>query len=172
MNNLFSFVAGIAVGATAAWLVFRYKQTQKIEDEFEIIEAETDTPEETTDYREETEETGMTYDDNDGLVRLRLLIADCDYDPLVDDGKDPFTIPPEEFGQLEDYRQISLMFYADEILADTDDAALTDEEVEIATGGYAWVDTLGEYDDSTVYIRNDRLKCDLEIDFSARKYYM
>lgn len=79
----------------------------------------------------------------------------------------PYVISPEEFGEFEDYAQIELTYYANQILADDDDEII--EDVDDIVG----VDSLshfGEYEDDSVFVRNDRLKCDYQILLDHRKY--
>lgn len=73
-----------------------------------------------------------------------------------------YTIDPNEFGEFEDYRRIFLTYYADGVLADSDDEILDDEDIENSIGT-DFADYFGEYEDDSVHIRNDRLKCDYEI---------
>jgi len=80
---------------------------------------------------------------------------------------DPYVIPPEQFGDNEGYEQISLTYYADGVLADENDEVI--EDVEDAVG----IDSLnyfGEYEDDSVFVRNDARKCDYEILFDQRTY--
>lgn len=81
----------------------------------------------------------------------------------------PRVIPPEEFGEKEGYEQISLTWYADEVLADLDDHRLTDVEIEQKVGREAMTH-FGEYENDSVFVRNDELKCDYEILMDHRKY--
>jgi len=81
----------------------------------------------------------------------------------------PRIIPPEEFGETEGYEQISLTWYADEVLADLDDHRLTDVEIEQRVGRDAMTH-FGEYENDSVFVRNDELKCDYEILMDHRKY--
>ena len=79
----------------------------------------------------------------------------------------PYVIPPEQFGDDEEYEQISLTYYADGVLADENDEVI--EDVEDAVG----IDSLnhfGEYEDDSVFVRNDARKCDYEILLDQRTY--
>lgn len=79
----------------------------------------------------------------------------------------PYVIPPESFGEFDDYGNISLTYYADEVLCDENDEPL--EDIEGAVGA-DFFDHFGEYEDDSVFVRNDRLKCDYEILKSLRTY--
>ena len=79
----------------------------------------------------------------------------------------PYVIPPDEFGELDDYETISLTYYSDKVLVDEDDELVEDVE---ATVGLDSLDTFGEYEEDSVFVRNDRLKCDFEILLDCDKY--
>lgn len=81
--------------------------------------------------------------------------------------KPPYVISPDEFGMDDDYQRISLMYYADHILADDDDELVEDIE---ATVGIESLTHFGEYDDDCVYVRNERLMVDYEILRSLKTY--
>ena len=73
----------------------------------------------------------------------------------------PYTISPDDYGENEYYAQISLVYYAgDGVLADDEDEVMEDIE---GTVGEDFAEHFGEYEDDSVFIRNDRLRCDYEI---------
>ncbi len=79
----------------------------------------------------------------------------------------PYVISPEEFGEFEEYEKISLTYYSNNILADENDEVIEDVE------GTVGVDSLthfGEYEDDSVFVRNDARKCDYEILLDQRSY--
>lgn len=75
-------------------------------------------------------------------------------------GETPYIITPEDFGGQYDYEPVSLTYYADGVLADEDDNEV-DDIAEIVPVDFA--DHFGEYEDDSVYVRNDRLRHDYEI---------
>ena len=79
----------------------------------------------------------------------------------------PYVISPEEFGEFEEYEKISLTYYADKVLADENDEEVDDVD-EIV--GEESLNHFGEYEDDSVFVRNDRLKCDYEILLDQRNY--
>ena len=79
----------------------------------------------------------------------------------------PYVISPDEFGEFEDYERISLSYYADQILADEDDEKV--EDVDNVVGLESLIH-FGEFEDDSVFVRNDRLKCDYEILLDQRTY--
>lgn len=73
-----------------------------------------------------------------------------------------YTISPAEFGEHDDFDQVSLTWYADSILADDMDPAVPIEDIE----SYFPIDilsTFGEYEDDSIHVRNELLKTDYEI---------
>lgn len=79
---------------------------------------------------------------------------------------DPYVIPPDEFGNSE-YDAVSLTYYSDGVLTDDWDKII--ENIDDIVGA----DSLyhfGEYEDDSVFVRNDRLKTDYEILLDERKY--
>lgn len=86
---------------------------------------------------------------------------------IMRDEDRPYVIAPEEFGEFDNYECVSLTYYADKRLADDMDELVDDIE---ATVGYDCLDTFGDYEDDSVFVRNDRMKCDFEILLDTRKY--
>lgn len=72
----------------------------------------------------------------------------------------PYVIPPDEFGEVEGYETISLTYYSNYILADENDEIV--EDVENTVGSES-LSHFGEYEDDSVFVRNDMRKCDYEI---------
>lgn len=80
--------------------------------------------------------------------------------------KYPYVIPPEEFGEFEDYEKISLTYYADGILADDNDDIVDGVEDIIGDA----LSHFGEYEDDSVFVRCDERKCDYEILLDQRAF--
>lgn len=72
----------------------------------------------------------------------------------------PYVIPPEQFGEIEEYDRIELTYYADHILADENDDIVEDVEEAI---GFESLSHFGEYEDDSVFVRNDERRCDYQI---------
>lgn len=79
----------------------------------------------------------------------------------------PYVISPDEFGENEDYDTISLTYYADQVLVD--DGGDKIEDVDDVVGMES-LTHFGEYEDDSVFVRNDRLRCDYEILMDERTY--
>lgn len=81
----------------------------------------------------------------------------------------PRVIPPNEFGELGEYEQVSLTLYADGTVTDENDRAMSEDEIEESVGRNS-LDHFGEYEADSVFVRNDRLKVDYEILADQRTY--
>lgn len=79
----------------------------------------------------------------------------------------PYVIMPEEFGE-RDYETVSLVYYAgDEILADDDMNIVEDVEAMV---GVESLTHFGEYEDDSVFVRNEKTETDYEILLDAQAY--
>lgn len=79
----------------------------------------------------------------------------------------PYVISPEEFGEFDEYEKISLTYYSNHILADENDEVIEDVE---ETVGVESLTHFGEYEDDSVFVRNDVRRCDYEILLDQRSY--
>lgn len=186
MNKLTGFLifaVGVAAGSIPTWHYAKKKHEEEIESikerftykrpETESIELEKeekpqkpevpDSDRTVTEYAKQLSQEGYTNYSNVEKEQAK--------EEEVNDTKNrdsvPYVITPDEFGEFDDYDRISFTYYADHVLADEND-----EEVEDIEGSVG-VDSLshfGEYEDDSVYVRNDRLKVDYEILLDRRKY--
>lgn len=79
----------------------------------------------------------------------------------------PYVISPDEFGEFDEYTKISLTYFADHIL--TDETLEMVEDIEDVVG-FESLTHFGEYEDDSVFVRNDRLRVDYEILKDLRNY--
>lgn len=86
--------------------------------------------------------------------------------PVVDDAADDiFIITPDEAG--EEYELQAVTCYADGTITDCYDELMENPDDIIGT---EYKDHFGEYANDTVFVRNDRLKCDYEISKDNRNF--
>ena len=83
-----------------------------------------------------------------------------------EDMSKPYVIPPEEFDE-NDYKTESLTYWADGILTDDDHNVIKDVERMV---GKESLNHFGEYEDDSVFVRNDKRKTDYEILKDTRKF--
>lgn len=82
-------------------------------------------------------------------------------------GRAPYVIDPDEFASLDDWNQVSLTYYADDILEDESYNIVHDRDELL---GPKALTTFGEYEEDSVFVRNERLKTDFEILKDPRTY--
>lgn len=78
----------------------------------------------------------------------------------------PYVISPDDFGEDEEYETESLTYYSDGILAD-DRKNIIDADAVV---GRESLTHFGEYEDDSVFVRNEELKTDYEILLDTRRY--
>ena len=81
----------------------------------------------------------------------------------------PYIIGPDDFGEEYDYETTTLTYYADGVLEDDYYVVIDKEEVDDMVGLDSF-NHFGEYEKDTVFVRNERLKTDFEIQRDLRKY--
>ena len=79
----------------------------------------------------------------------------------------PYVIQPSDFGEFDDYEKISLTYTAGGVVLDDMNEIVDDIE---ETVGEDSLEHFGEYEDDSVYVRNDAKKCDYEILLDQRNY--
>ena len=80
----------------------------------------------------------------------------------------PYIIPPESFGELDYYDCVSLNYFEDEKILTNDWNEPIDNIDELV--GSDSLNHFGEYENDSVFVRNDERKTDYEIILDWRKY--
>lgn len=180
-KNFMMFVLGVAVGSVVTWWYVEKKYEQIAQDEIDSVKEVFSKRE--TEFTEDTE-VQIKADNakkKPSVIEYAAWLRKrgyTNYSDMVDEKPEevkeepmsvdkPYVIAPEEFGELDDYETISLTYYADQILADDNDVIVDDIEDVV---GFDSLNSFGEYEDDSVFVRNDRLKCDYEILLDQRKY--
>lgn len=169
MNNnvkiIFTFALGAAVGVVASQRFFKKKYEAIAQEEIDSVKevyskkeeilAKTLFDEDTVDA---TEEEVNEYTD---------MINNLGYTKNEEKGgSEPMNknmievIPPDEFGDNDEYDLISITYYANKILTDDGDYPIDDPESIVGTEA---LNSFGEYEQDAVYVRNDERKCYYEI---------
>ena len=81
--------------------------------------------------------------------------------------KKPYVISPYDFGELDNYHQIELTYYADGVLEDSEYNIVTDGDELL---GPKALYTFGEYEEDAVFVRNEMLMTDFQILKDYRTY--
>jgi hypothetical protein len=182
MKNLLCFVAGAAIGSVVTWKLIEKKYKDLADEEIEsVIETfKNRKPRITKDEVKETvekvinkcKEPKETVEDivtSEGYsIENEEEIDEDDesnYTVDVDPGVEvivPYVITPEQFGEYNEYGTKTLTYYADNVLTDEIDNPITSDEMETMIGPDA-LDHFGEYEDDSVYIRDEMNEMDYEI---------
>lgn len=186
-TNMFIFAVGAAIGSVVAWLYAKkyYERianeeiesmkewlARRVEEQDKEKEEESESPAQnhTTpsikpdlmDYAAKVKDLGYV-----DYSRRTEEKEEMDSEEEVDDTDDYiYVIKPEIFGE-EDYEEVSLTYYADGVLTDEQDNPIEDVAGMV---GADYASHFGEYEDDSVFIRNDRLRTDFEILADQRKY--
>ena len=177
------FVLGAAIGSIVTWQYTRKKYEQIAQEEIDSVKEifskrESAADVEITDPEPHTAKIGKPEEkpditeyaarlERDGYTNYSNVGAEQKKEEQETMEIKPYVISPEEFGEFEDYERISLSYYADQVLADEDDEKVDDVDNVV---GLESLTHFGEFEDDSVFVRNDRLKCDYEILLDQRTY--
>lgn len=169
-----TFTLGAAAGSAVSWFILKTRYEQIAQAEIDSVieeftnrkrieeEEETDEYEDLRNHKFEDEEI-FEYEDLAGAYNKESKKGGSDSMNM----HGPCVVIPREFEENErGYDVISLNYYADGVLADDMDEII--EDVQGTVGDFK--DCFGEYENDTVYVRNDRLKCYYEICADDRNY--
>lgn len=187
VTTIAAFLMGVATGSVATWYLVKNKYEQIAQEEIESVketfakrttndqaedeeaceEEQEVTEEEISEYKDQVNKSGyINYSDISKPEEKKKK-----EEPMVkniDDVEAPYEISPEEFGENYDYEAITLYYYEDGALTDDNDELL--DNAEDVIGGKA-LDELVDYEEDSMYIRNDRRKIDYEILQVSEKYF-
>ena len=181
-TNMFIFAAGAAIGSAVTWFCAKKYYEKIANDEIDSMKEwlarrveeqdnhdEDQTQDETAEQAEEPEE-----ESNDDRAAYEEKVEQLSYNTYyrgptkeVDEMDEPYVIKPEIFGEEDDYEEVSLTYYADGVLCDERDNRIEDIA---GTVGEDYAEHFGDYEDDSVFVRNDRLKTDFEILKDWRNY--
>lgn len=187
IGKVFIFAAGAILGSAVAWKLAKTKYERLAQEEIDSVKkmvarrTKKQAEELIWDKESEDEKKGMdkVIDEAAKLQQKEHVDYASYYTPEYDTEKEkteeggpetmrnPYVIPPEEFGDIEEYDKIELTLYQDQILADDMDELVENVEETI---GFESLNHFGEYEDDSVFVRNDKMKCDYEILLDERTY--
>ena len=176
LKYILIFSIGAAIGAAVTWktLITKYEQIaqEEIESMKEYYSKSSDAKPD-SDISEDSipEEEAIDIGDNKkpDLASYADIIKKEYYNysdsnshvntEEVEDVKNPNIriISPEEFGEEDGYRTLSFTYYADEVL--TNEANEVVENVDDIVGSES-LTHFGEYEDDSVFVRNDEILLD------------
>lgn len=180
IKNVLIFVAGAAIGALVSYKIAEVKCQKKADEDiaemrewvasktqgFEPKEFEPQTFE--PEKQEDVSLDKAVHDYTQVLKRTGYDEKENEKEGEDMDQVKPYVIPPEEFDEMG-YATTSLTYYKDGILTDEDGDVLDDEHIQWYIGKES-LTTFGQYEDDSVYVRNENLQVDYEILYDQRTY--
>lgn len=172
MNKLaiFAFLVGAAVGSVATWKIVEKKYQTLAEEEINSVREFYISKEKKEQFEVGAKNTALSAINQEkpsvkeyaekiqgnNYTSYNEIAAETPPDPT----EEPYVISPEEFGEYDDYPRITLYYYSDQILTDDNHDIIHDVDRLI---GWDSLTHFGEYEDDSVYVRNDHLKRDFEV---------
>lgn len=167
IDMMFSFVLGASVGSILTWEIVKYKfNLGPLE---EIIECDTSNDDTPIEGIEGVKKNAKSIIDEHEYVAYNKGMQDEKEgeDSNMNDDKKPYVITPDEY-DCSDYEPITLNYYADGVLTDIYDNIIEDID---GTVGFESLEHFGEYEEDTVYVRDDSAQTDYEILRDSDEYY-
>lgn len=189
LGTTFAFLAGVAVGGAAVWYSLKDKYAQLAEEEINSVkeayarrekqqesETESDIPSDLgvgqthvvvdkVQDKGDIKEFARRVQGEEGYTNYSKTVVPPKEKPQEESaqsetpGEAPYVISPDEFDELDGYTPISLTYFADGVLAD-EHGVIVDDVEEIVGDA---LNHFGEYEEDSVFVRNDAKRCDYEI---------
>lgn len=186
LNKVLIFTAGATIGSVVTWKLIEAKYKQIAQEEIDSVKEAFSR----LNDSESTNDSDMTEEDLERLeytAQAERYISPDTAESMqtyfenrreeADDISKPYVIKPDEFdemayendeGETIEYDTISLKYYADGVLTDENNVPVDDIE---NTVGLDSLNRFGEYEEDSVFVRNDELKCDYEILLMDENYF-
>lgn len=160
MNSKFmcvvAFSLGAAVGTAVSWRILKTTYEQLAKEQIDSVKE-----------RYSSEVSKYEGPQDSGEAEYVEIVSGYNQDATRDGVKKeddcmskPRVISPEEFAEIEEYETTSLYYFGDGILAHLNGEVVEDVDELV---GLDSLERFGEYEDDSVFVRNDKLKCDFEI---------
>lgn len=180
-----SFVAGAAIGSVVTWQLLKTKYEQIAQEEIDSMKEFFAEKKKEDELERKSEDQDPDGNETPKEERKEMIIVSKEiankYDYTahsstekkeeeeedMNDVNEPYVIPPEEYGEYMDYEQIELTYFQDGVLTDENYIPIDDIE---GTVGIGFEDHFGEYEDDSVYVRNDVRRCEYEILADERNF--
>lgn len=172
MNNKILNVICFAAGAATGWLVACKMMRQAFMEKYEEDVAET-----REEYLRRIEELEAPATDDEIAQIIKEYpkketikeyvdrLEELKQKQKEDENMGIEVISPEEFGEYHEYETITLHYYSDGIVSEAfndEVEPFTDEDIEECLGTEA-LESFGQYEEDSVFVRNDNQKTYYEI---------
>lgn len=173
----FSFLLGIGIGAYVTYMYVKDMYAEIAQEEINSVkEAYAEKTKNlqrdviTEDEKKEKVDEAKNKPDISEYAAKLKESGYINYSEISQEDNDvevPYVIAPEDYGENDEYETISLTYYSDGVLTDEDDEVITNPGKLV---GEDFVSHFGDYEDDSVFIRNDDRKIDFEILMDYRTY--
>lgn len=178
LSNLFIFTAGAAIGSAVTWKLVKDKYARIAQEEIEAVrevymhrdehddespvEKDAEPVEGAKPIPEFTEQERIDY------ANIANTYTNNNEKGVPAPVKRPYVISPDEFDE-NGYQTVSLTLYADGVVEDDFYDVWDDDQIEEKIGRDS-LNHFGEYEEDSVFVRNDDEETDYEILRDSRNY--
>ena len=168
--NAIAFLLGAGIGSVVTWKLVETKYKKLAQEEIDSVREVYSKKE--IALANEVKKAHACLEantKNDKVPSYQHIVEDMGYAAESEEEEgvsNVYVIPPESYGELN-YEEVSLTYYADDVLAYDDDSVIRDIDKVVGKGS---LNTFGEYEDDSVFVRDDDKKIDYEILRDTRRY--
>lgn len=167
-KNLVIFSIGFIIGSLTTWKTIKDKYEKIAQDEIDSVKAVFSHNKEDKERNEvSTNQEGVVNETKPGIMEYAAMLQEKRYSNTDNGVVRPYVIHPNDFGENDEYSKVSLTYYADGVLVDEDDERI--ENIDNLVGIES-LNHFGEYEDDSVYVRNDEMRCYYEILLDSDRY--
>lgn len=167
MKNVLIFVSGVAIGSVVTWKLIEKKYKDLADEEINsVIETFKNRKETKVKVKKNKKAKENISEENPDVVNYHSIVKN----EYIDNSKNivnRYIIAPEDFGEKEEYGTKSLTYFSDGIIADEINEPVKNFDEII---GSSFLDHFGDFEDDSVYIRDDDNEIDYEILKSESSY--
>lgn len=165
-NKLAIFVTGIVLGSAITWNYAKTKYAKIADEEIASVKAAFKSEKSNEDFDIHEEKNNI-----DKMEELAIANKYVTHDKVIKkeetDMNEPYVISPDDFDE-NGYEIVSLTYYADDVLTDEHDNVIRNRDKLI---GKDSLTKFGEYEEDSVFVRDDERKIDYEILADTRNYH-
>lgn len=194
-----AFTIGGAVGSLITWRIVKSKYEKIAQEEIDSVKETfskrattkyVDTHQEPHDYKDipikdpYVSDDGLEYPPKDVITTeddLENIARKKEYESIISKNgysntkgdetmhDRPYVISPDIFGDNPDYNKVSLTLYSDGVLTDEDDHVINPGRIDDLIGEES-LEHFGEYEEDSVFVRNEARMTDYEILLNMSKF--
>jgi len=176
INKILIFAAGVAIGSAVTWKLVKDKYKKLADEEIASVKEVWSKKHPTVDDIAETDVKESIKTDatpqskkNPDFKDYRAMQEIIDKNGYKEeDYMYKYVISPEEFGESE-LPSESLTYWADGVVTDEANCVMDEDDIEETIGSDA-LNHFGEYEDDSVFVRNEILDKEYEILMDTRRF--